>query len=128
MDDASSAFSSKVLPAASDNITDPTLQAPGSLDLGKLTVIESERPHVLVSDIGMPEIDGYEFLRRVRALTQKIGPHIPAVALTAYAGFEDKTRALRAGYLVHLAKPVEPSELVATLASLTGRAGNLAVP
>jgi signal transduction histidine kinase/ActR/RegA family two-component response regulator len=93
-----------------------------------LMVIESERPHVLVSDIGMPEIDGYEFLRRVRALTQKIGLHIPAVALTAYAGFEDKTRALRAGFLVHLAKPVEPSELVATLASLTGRAGNLAVP
>ena len=92
-----------------------------------LTMIEPERPHVLVSDIGMPEIDGYEFLRRVRGLEQEIGAHIPAVALTAYAGFEDKTRALRAGFLVHVAKPVEPSELVATLASLAGRAGGLAV-
>jgi PAS domain S-box-containing protein len=86
-----------------------------------LTIVERERPHVLVSDIGMPEIDGYELMRRVRALSLKIGVHIPAVALTAYAGPEDKTRALRAGFLVHITKPVEPSELVATLANLAGR-------
>jgi signal transduction histidine kinase/CheY-like chemotaxis protein len=92
-----------------------------------LTMIEPEKPQVLVSDIGMPEIDGYEFLRRVRGLNDEIGAHIPAVALTAYAGFEDKTRALRAGFLVHVAKPVEPSELVATLASVAGRAGDHAV-
>jgi signal transduction histidine kinase/ActR/RegA family two-component response regulator len=92
-----------------------------------LTMIELERPHLLVSDIGMPEIDGYEFLRRVRKLSQKIGVHIPAVALTAYAGPEDKTRALRAGFLVHIAKPVEPSELVATLANLAGRGDDRAV-
>ena len=92
-----------------------------------LTMIELERPHLLVSDIGMPEIDGYEFLRRVRTLSQKIGVHIPAVALTAYAGPEDKTRALRAGFLVHIAKPVEPSELVATLANLAGRGDDRAV-
>jgi signal transduction histidine kinase/ActR/RegA family two-component response regulator len=92
-----------------------------------LTMIEPARPHLLVSDIGMPEIDGYEFLRRVRKLSQKIGVHIPAVALTAYAGPEDKTRALRAGFLVHIAKPVEPSELVATLANLAGRGDDRAV-
>jgi CheY-like chemotaxis protein/two-component sensor histidine kinase len=92
-----------------------------------LTMIEPERPDLLVSDIGMPEIDGYEFLRRVRTLSQKIGVHIPAVALTAYAGPEDKTRALRAGFLVHIAKPVEPSELVATLANLAGRGDYRAV-
>jgi len=92
-----------------------------------LTMIEPERPHLLVSDIGMPEIDGYEFLREVRTLSQKLGVHIPAVALTAYAGPEDKTRALRAGFLVHMAKPVEPSELVATLANLAGRGDDRAV-
>lgn len=92
-----------------------------------LTMIEPERPHLLVSDIGMPEIDGYEFLREVRTLNQKLGVHIPALALTAYAGPEDKTRALRAGFLVHMAKPVEPSALVATLASLAGRGDDRAV-
>jgi hypothetical protein len=90
-------------------------------------MIERERPHLLVSDIGMPEIDGYEFLRRVRTLSQTLGVHIPAVALTAYAGPEDKRRALRAGFLVHIAKPVDPSELVATLANLVGRGDDRAV-
>jgi CheY-like chemotaxis protein len=92
-----------------------------------LTMIEPERPRLLVSDIGMLEIDGYELLRRVRTLSQKIGVCIPAVALTAYAGPEDKTRALRAGFLVHIAKPVEPSELVTTLANLAGRGDYRAV-
>jgi PAS domain S-box-containing protein len=91
-----------------------------------LSMIEDEPPHILVSDIGMPEMDGYQLLRQVRILGRKTGVRIPAVALTAFAGSEDKTRALRAGFLVHVAKPVEPSELVATLASLAGRAGDLA--
>ncbi len=86
-----------------------------------LSLIESLRPHVLVSDIGMPDVDGYELLRRVRALGAAKGGRVPAVALTAFARSEDRTRALRAGFLVHVAKPVEPSELAASVASVAGR-------
>jgi len=88
-----------------------------------LMLMENEKPNVLVSDIGMPDIDGYELLRRVRILEQSRGGRIPAIALTAFARSEDRTRALRAGFLVHVSKPVEPSELVATVASVTGRSG-----
>jgi CheY-like chemotaxis protein len=86
-----------------------------------LALIESERPHVMVSDIGMPGMDGYELLRRVRALGEERGGKVPAIALTAFARSEDRTRALRAGFLVHVSKPVEPSELIATVASVAGR-------
>ncbi|MEO8163763.1 MAG: PAS domain-containing protein [Betaproteobacteria bacterium] len=88
-----------------------------------LALIQSERPHVLVSDIGMPNVDGYELLKRVRALGVAKGGQLPAIALTAFARSEDRTRALRAGFLVHVSKPVEPSELVATVASVAGRTG-----
>jgi len=88
-----------------------------------LAIIERERPHVLVSDIGMPRVDGFELLRRVRALGAARGGKLPAIALTAFARSEDRTRALRAGFLVHVSKPVEPSELVATVASVSGRSG-----
>jgi PAS domain S-box-containing protein len=88
-----------------------------------LAIIERERPHVLVSDIGMPVVDGYELLKRVRALGPALGGSLPAVALTAFARSEDRTRALRAGFLVHVSKPVEPAELVATVASVSGRTG-----
>ena len=88
-----------------------------------LPLIETERPCVLVSDIGMPDVDGYEFLRRVRALGTERGGKLPAIALTAFARTEDRTRALLAGFLAHLAKPVEPSELIATIASVIGRTG-----
>ena len=92
-----------------------------------LSAIEKERPDVLVSDIGMPDVDGYELLRRVRALGPSRGGRLPAIALTAFARSEDRTRALRAGYLAHVSKPVEPSELVATVASVVGRTGAPAV-
>ncbi len=82
-----------------------------------LALLEREEPHVLVSDIGMPDIDGYEFLRRARAA----GSKVPAIALTAFARSEDRTRALRAGFVVHVSKPVDPSELIATVASVAGR-------
>jgi CheY-like chemotaxis protein len=87
--------------------------------------VEQERPDVLVSDIGMPDVDGFELLRRVRALGEARGGKVPAVALTAFARSEDRTRALRAGFLVHVSKPVEPAELVATVASVVGRTGNI---
>ena len=86
-----------------------------------LRLIELEKPDVLISDIGMPDSDGFELLRRVRALGADRGGKVPAIALTALARSEDRTRALRAGFLVHVAKPVDPSELVATVASVVGR-------
>jgi signal transduction histidine kinase/ActR/RegA family two-component response regulator len=89
-----------------------------------LRAVEEDRPDVLVSDIGMPDVDGYELLRRIRALGSPPGGHLPAIALTAFARSEDRTRALRAGFLAHVAKPVEPSELLATVASVVGRAGD----
>lgn len=88
-----------------------------------LAIIARDRPHVLISDIGMPVVDGYELLKRVRELGVSKGGHLPAIALTAFARSEDRTRALRAGFLVHVSKPVEPAELVATVASVVGRAG-----
>jgi signal transduction histidine kinase len=86
-----------------------------------LGMIEQDRPNVLVSDIGMPGIDGYEFLQKVRAMGSSRGGLLPAVALTAFARSEDRTRTLMAGYQVHVSKPVEPAELVATIASVAGR-------
>ncbi len=85
-------------------------------------LLERVRPDLLITDIGMPDADGFELLRRVRALGAERGGNTPAIALTAFARSEDRTRALRAGFLAHLSKPVEPSELVATVASVTGRA------
>jgi PAS domain S-box-containing protein len=88
-----------------------------------LALVERERPHVLVSDIGMPDVDGYELLKRVRALGVKHGGAVPAIALTAFARSEDRTRALNKGFRVHVSKPVEPAELIATVASVAGRTG-----
>jgi signal transduction histidine kinase len=87
-----------------------------------LTVLRTQRPHVLMSDIGLPEVDGYELIRRVRALPADEGGRIPAAALTAFARPEDRRKALRAGYQSHIAKPVMPEELVALVARLAGRA------
>jgi len=75
------------------------------------------QPDVIVSDIGMPQKDGYEFIRDVR----KQGLTTPAVALSAYARAEDRIRSAQTGYQTHLAKPVEPAELLAVIASLAGR-------
>jgi signal transduction histidine kinase/CheY-like chemotaxis protein len=76
------------------------------------------RTDVLVSDIGLPDLDGYDILRRVRAT--QAGAHLSAIALTAYARPEEQRRALDAGYQIHLAKPVEPDTLVAAVASAAG--------
>jgi PAS domain S-box-containing protein len=92
----------------------------GSVDEA-LVLVETEKPDVLISDIGMPDADGFELLKRVRALGPDRGGKVPAIALTAFARSEDRTRALRAGFLVHVSKPVDPSELIATVASVAGR-------
>jgi signal transduction histidine kinase/ActR/RegA family two-component response regulator len=86
-----------------------------------VAAVEADHPDLLVSDIGMPDSDGFELMRRVRALGPARGGDLPAIALTAFARSEDRTRALRAGFLVHVSKPVDPSELVATVASVAGR-------
>jgi signal transduction histidine kinase/CheY-like chemotaxis protein len=80
-----------------------------------------KQPDVLVSDIGMPDLDGYAFLRRIRAQSSCDGALIPAVAVTAYAGPLDRQLALAAGYRLHLSKPVSQEELVAAVAELAGR-------
>jgi PAS domain S-box-containing protein len=83
-----------------------------------LELFQRVRPDVLISDIGMPEEDGYRFLRRVRALDADRGGGTPAIALTAFAGPDDRRRAMLCGYQAHLTKPVEALRLVATVASL----------
>jgi PAS domain S-box-containing protein len=85
-----------------------------------LALLETHAPDVLVSDIGMPDIDGYAFLRQVRT-KEGSGGRIPAIALTAFARSEDRMKALMSGFQMHVAKPVEPEELVATVASVAGR-------
>jgi CheY-like chemotaxis protein len=81
-------------------------------------LVQQERPHVIVSDIGMPERDGYQLIRDVRSLPAAGGGRTPAVALTAFARSEDRTRAMLAGFQVHVAKPIEPHELVAAISTL----------
>lgn len=84
------------------------------------SVDDSSLPSIIVSDIGMPEEDGYDLIRQMRALPGDAG-RVPAVALTALARAEDRKRALSAGYQKHVSKPVDPAELVAVIASLAGR-------
>jgi PAS domain S-box-containing protein len=86
-----------------------------------LEILRETRPALLISDIGMPGEDGYDLIRKVRALPTESGGRVPAVALTAFARSEDRQRALLAGYQLHVAKPVEPSELLTVCASLVGR-------
>ena len=86
-----------------------------------LEEMERQRFDVLVSDIGMPLMDGYALIEKVRQLAADRGGMIPAAALTAYAGVEDRMRALSAGYQRHVPKPVEPAELTTVVANLAGR-------
>jgi CheY-like chemotaxis protein len=85
------------------------------------TARADKRPDVIVTDLGMPEEDGYGLLRRVRHWERGYGIYTPAVALTAYGRSEDRMRALMAGFQMHVAKPVEPSELAVVVASVVNR-------
>jgi CheY-like chemotaxis protein len=82
-----------------------------------------DRPDVLISDVGMPDMDGYELIRQVRALPPEQGGTTPAIALTAYARSEDRMKAIMAGFQHHVAKPVEPAELITMVASLVRKNG-----
>jgi signal transduction histidine kinase/CHASE3 domain sensor protein/CheY-like chemotaxis protein len=86
-----------------------------------LEMIDASPPDALVADIGMPDEDGYSLMRKIRRLPSSRGGTVPALALTAYARPEDRTRALTAGFQQYVAKPVEPDELAAVVAELTGR-------
>ena len=83
-----------------------------------LDVLEREKPHLLVSDIAMPEEDGYGLLRKIRALPPERGGRIPAIALTAHSLVQDRLQSLRAGFQSHVPKPVVPEELVEVVASI----------
>ncbi len=86
-----------------------------------LIEITQYQPHVLVSDIGMPEVDGYALIGQVRALSPEQGGKVPALALTAYARAEDRKRALLAGFQLHVPKPIDAGELAVAIARLAGR-------
>jgi CheY-like chemotaxis protein len=88
---------------------------------GALEMMKTIVPDLLISDIGMPDVDGYDLIRRVRALPAESGGKVPAIALTAYARTEDRVQALRAGYQMHVPKPVELAELAAVASSLAQR-------
>jgi len=86
-----------------------------------LEVFENEVPDVIISDIGMPDQDGYELIRKLRALPVEKGGNIPAIALTGYASRKDRERALNSGYNQHIAKPIEQADMISAIAALVGR-------
>jgi CheY-like chemotaxis protein len=98
-----------------DNGAEVTAVANGDEALAR---VQLRAPDLLVSDIGMPGMDGLELIRRIRALAPQSGGAVPAIALTAFARTEERTRSLQAGYQLHVAKPVEEAELVAAISSL----------
>jgi CheY-like chemotaxis protein len=83
-----------------------------------LEALDKDRFHLLISDIAMPDEDGYTLLKKVRALPPERGGRIPAIALTAHSMVQDRLQSLRAGYQSHVPKPVVPEELVEVVASI----------
>ena len=86
-------------------------------------MLEEWLPDVLITDLEMPDEDGFSLLRRARRASMLRGQRLPVLALTAYGRAEDRVRILAAGFNMHLAKPADPTELVLAVASLTGRTG-----
>jgi CheY-like chemotaxis protein len=86
-----------------------------------LALLEHERPDVIVSDIGMPDVDGFELMRRIRRRSAGAGGAIPAIALTAFTRQDDRNKAMQAGFNDYLAKPVEPASLLAHIAQAVSR-------
>jgi CheY-like chemotaxis protein len=108
-----------VLEAAGATVT--TVASP----VAAIERIAAVGPDVLIVDLGMPEMDGFDLIGRIRASEDPRVRDVPAAALTAFARSEDRTRALRTGFEMHLAKPVDPGELVASVATLVRRNRNL---
>jgi CheY-like chemotaxis protein len=88
-----------------------------------LSLMDADPPQALVTDLGMPLVDGFQLLNRIRAHHNPMVRRVPAAALTAYARSEDRVKALRAGFQIHLAKPIDPTELVTAVAALARRFG-----
>jgi CheY-like chemotaxis protein len=86
-----------------------------------LAQLDKDTPDVMVADLGMPQVDGYRLIEQIRRHPNPSVRLLPAAALTAYARPDDRVRALRSGFQIHLAKPIDPSELVTTIASLARR-------
>jgi CheY-like chemotaxis protein len=84
-----------------------------------LEIIKESIPDVLISDIGMPDEDGYSFLKKVRSLPQDKGGNVPALALTAYTKEEDRQQAIAAGFQMHLGKPLDITELLQAVSQLS---------
>ncbi len=91
-----------------------------------LEALTTWQPDILLSDIGMPQMDGYMLMRQIRAMPPEQGGEIPAIALTAYAGETDQRQVLKAGFQKHLTKPIDPADLAVVIASFTGRNRNIA--
>jgi PAS domain S-box-containing protein len=89
-----------------------------------LNALKTLRPDVIIADIGLPHMDGFEFVSQLRQSADSALRDVPAAALTAYARSEDRARALRSGFQIHLAKPIDPSELMAAVAALARRTGH----
>jgi CheY-like chemotaxis protein len=88
-----------------------------------LEILGGEPPDVLVSDVGLPDQDGYALIRQLRQHEREHGGFVPAVALTGYARAEDRVRVLAAGFQAHVPKPVEPAELATVIADMARPAG-----
>ncbi|HKA25333.1 MAG TPA: response regulator, partial [Candidatus Eisenbacteria bacterium] len=86
-----------------------------------IAALDHHTPHLLISDISMPEEDGYAMIRRMRALSRESGGALPAIALTALADPYDRMQALEAGYQIHLAKPVDFDHLLMAAVALASR-------
>jgi CheY-like chemotaxis protein len=114
-EDDGRAFVAAVLKKCGARVTEADSAAAGLKAMSEL------RPDILLSDLGMPGEDGYSLIEKIRALPGDQGGTVPAAAVTAYASVEDRLRVLRAGFQQHLSKPVEPAELVAVIANLSGR-------
>ena len=89
--------------------------------LEAIDILQQRHPDVLVADLGLPQIDGFELVNRIRQDPDRHVCEVPAAALTAYARSEDRARALRSGFQIHLAKPIDPGELMAAIATLVRR-------
>jgi PAS domain S-box-containing protein len=109
------ALVSEVLQAAGARVTTAASAAEA------LKILDADAPDVVVADLGMPHVDGFQFIDRVRRHHDSRVRDVPAAALTAYARSEDRMKALRAGFQMHLAKPIDPAELVTTIAALAKR-------